>query len=194
MKFGKEFAAQMVQEWQEAYMNYNHLKTILKDVLRLRTLRGAPSTVAAATSHGSLKRRVSLYRAFSGLTGRCRGSPRKSEDEVILVSAVQESGGDEHYQTLFLNASDEGGEYELVFFRRLDDEFNKVINFYKKKVEEVMGEADDLSKQMDALIALRIRVDDPVVGGSNIANLAVPGFSSVSASAVHPPINSTNPG
>jgi predicted P-loop ATPase/GTPase len=95
---------------------------------------------------------------------------------------------------LFLNASDEGGEYELVFFRRLDDEFNKVINFYKKKVEEVMGEADDLSKQMDALIALRIRVDDPVVGGSNIANLAVPGFSSVSASAVHPPINSTNPG
>jgi hypothetical protein len=194
MKFGKEFAAQMVQEWQEAYMNYNHLKTILKDVLRLRTLRGAPSTVAAATSHGSLKRRVSLYRAFSGLTGRCRGSPRKSEDEVILVSAVQESGADEHYQTLFLNASDEGGEYELVFFRRLDDEFNKVINFYKKKVEEVMGEADDLSKQMDALIALRIRVDDPVVGGSNIANLAVPGFSSVSASAVHPPINSTNPG
>lgn len=194
MKFGKEFAAQMVQEWQEAYMNYNHLKTILKDVLRLRTLRGAPSTVVAATSHGSLKRRVSLYRAFSGLTGRCRGSPRKSEDEVILVSAVQESGGDEHYQTLFLNASDEGGEYELVFFRRLDDEFNKVINFYKKKVEEVMGEADDLSKQMDALIALRIRVDDPVVGGSNIANLAVPGFSSVSASDVHPPINGTNPG
>ncbi|KAJ6371307.1 hypothetical protein OIU77_001754 [Salix suchowensis] len=152
MKFGKEFAAQMVQEWQEAYMNYNHLKTILKD------------------------RRASLYRAFSGLAGRYRGSPRKSEDEVILVSAVQESGGDEHYQTLFLNASDEGGDYELVFFRSLDSEFNKVINFYKKKVEEVMGEADDLSKQMDALIALRIRVDNPVVGGSNIANLPIHGF------------------
>ncbi|KAJ6734745.1 PHOSPHATE TRANSPORTER PHO1-LIKE PROTEIN 9 [Salix purpurea] len=186
MKFGKEFAAQMVQEWQEAYMNYNHLKTILKDVLRFRRL--------AANSHGSLKRRASLYRAFSGLVGRYRGSPRKSEDEVILVSAVQESGGDEHYQTLFLNASDEGGDYELVFFRSLDSEFNKVINFYKKKVEEVMGEADDLSKQMDALIALRIRVDDPVVGGSNIANLAIHGFSSVSESAVHPPINSRNPG
>ncbi|KAG5226951.1 EXS family protein [Salix suchowensis] len=148
----------------------------------------------AATSHGSLKRRASLYRAFSGLAGRYRGSPRKSEDEVILVSAVQESGGDEHYQTLFLNASDEGGDYELVFFRSLDSEFNKVINFYKKKVEEVMGEADDLSKQMDALIALRIRVDNPVVGGSNIANLPIHVFSSVSESAVHPPINSRNPG
>eukprot|EP00258_Populus_trichocarpa_P033000 XP_024449019.1 phosphate transporter PHO1 homolog 9-like [Populus trichocarpa] len=182
MKFGKEFAAQMVQEWQEAYMNYNHLKTILKDVLRLRTLRGAPSTVAAATSHGSLKRRVSLYRAFSGLTGRCRGSPRKSEDEVILVSAVQESGADEHYQTLFLNASDEGGEYELVFFRRLDDEFNKVINFYKKKVEEVMGEADDLSKQMDALIA------------TNVRDYSFRWCTLTWVCAVHPPINSTNPG
>ncbi|KAF9663759.1 hypothetical protein SADUNF_Sadunf17G0085500 [Salix dunnii] len=193
MKFGKEFAAQMVQEWQEAYMNYNHLKTILKDVLRFRKLRGAPSPEAAATSHGSFKRRASLYRAFSGLAGRYRGSPRTSEDEVILVSAVQESGGDEHYQTLFLDASEEG-DYELVFFRSLDIEFNKVINFYKKKVEEVMGEADDLSKQMDALIALRIRVDDPVVGGSNIANLALVGFSSASESVVHPPINSRNPG
>ncbi|KAJ6371304.1 hypothetical protein OIU77_001751 [Salix suchowensis] len=193
MKFGKEFAAQMVQEWQEAYMNYSHLKTILKDVLRFRKLRGAPSP-EAATSHGSLKKKASLYRAFSGLADRYRGSPRKSEDEVILVSAVQESGGDEHYQTLFLNASDEGGDYELVFFESLDSEFSKVINFYKKKVEEVMGEADDLSKQMDALIALRIRVDNPVVGGYNIANLPIHGFSSVSESAVHPPINSRNPG
>ncbi|CAK7322956.1 unnamed protein product [Dovyalis caffra] len=193
MKFGKEFAAQMVQEWQEAYMDYNYLKQTLKEVLRFRKLRSTPPPVAVATAHGSLKRRVSLYRAFSGLTGRYRGSPRKSEDEVILVSAVQEAGGDEHYQTLFLNASDEGGEHEHVFFRRLDDEFNKVINFYKNKVEEAVGEADGLSKQMDALIALRIRVDNPVVGGSNIVNLGSHAFSSVSASVVHPPISGRNP-
>ncbi|CAL5399449.1 unnamed protein product [Camellia sinensis] len=28
------------------------------------------------------------------------------------------------------------GEYELVYFRRLDEEFNKVVKFYKLKVEE----------------------------------------------------------
>jgi SPX domain protein involved in polyphosphate accumulation len=36
MKFGKQFTAQMVPEWQEAYMNYNHLKTLLKEIQQFR--------------------------------------------------------------------------------------------------------------------------------------------------------------
>lgn len=58
-------------------------------------------------------------------------------------------------------SSDEGGEYELVYFRRLDDELNKVNKFYKDKVEEVMKEAAMLNTQMDALIAFRIKVENP---------------------------------
>ncbi|XP_017975932.1 PREDICTED: phosphate transporter PHO1 homolog 9 [Theobroma cacao] len=187
MKFGKEFAAQMVQEWQEAYMDYSNLKSILKDILRFKQLNKAPSPMAATTK-GSLKRRVSFYRAFSGLTSRYRsGSPmQNNEDEVILVSAVQEAGREGDYQTMFLKSGEKGGEYELVFFRRLDDEFNKVIKFYKKKVEEVMVEADELSKQMNALIALRIKVDNPVVGGADMVNLAANGLSSNSSSVAHP--------
>ncbi|XVF58314.1 hypothetical protein PTKIN_Ptkin07bG0055900 [Pterospermum kingtungense] len=187
MKFGKEFAAQMVQEWQEAYMDYSKLKSILKDILRFKQQNKGPSPMAATTK-GSLKRRVSLYRAFSGLTSGYRsGSPRNNnEDEVILVSAVQEEGREGDYQTMFLMSSEEGGEYELLFFRRLDDEFNKVVKFYKMKVEEVMVEADELSKQMNALIALRIKVDNPVVGGTDVVNLAANGFSSNPSSVVHP--------
>ncbi|OMP03552.1 pho1-like protein [Corchorus olitorius] len=189
MKFGKEFTAQMVQEWQEAYMDYNKLKLILKDILRFKNQNKAPSPMAA-TTRGSLKRRASLYRAFSGLTSRYRsGSPMKNnEDEVILVSAVQEEGREGDFQTMFLLSSEEGGEFELLFFRRLDDEFNKVLKFYRKKVEEVMVEADELSKQMNALIALRIKVDNPVVGGTDMVNLAsaANGFSSNFSSAVHP--------
>ncbi|CAI0394432.1 unnamed protein product, partial [Linum tenue] len=132
MKFGKEFAAQMVPEWEGAYMDYNLLKTRLKEILRFRQ-RTRPPTATAAT-RGGLKRKLTLYRAFSGLTS---------------------------YQTTFLMASDEGGEYELVYFRRLDDEFNKVNRFYKCKVEEVLKEADSLTKQMDALIAFRIKVENP---------------------------------
>ncbi|KAL3723297.1 hypothetical protein ACJRO7_035478 [Eucalyptus globulus] len=180
MKFGKEFVSQMVQEWQDAYMDYNFLKSILKDALRHRQLNSQPSPGASMTSsQGPLKRRGSLYRAFSGLSNRyARNSPRKSseEEEVILVSAVQEEGSDYgRYQTMFLRLSDEGGEYELLFFRRLDDEFNKVLGFYKKKVEEVVAEADELSKQMNALIALRIRVEKPVMGllGTNTSIAAV---------------------
>ncbi|GLU11050.1 hypothetical protein SLE2022_278220 [Rubroshorea leprosula] len=186
MKFGKEFAAQMVQEWQAAYMDYNHLKGVLKDVLRFKQRnRQHPM---AATANG-LKRRVSLYRAFSGLTTRYKsGFPAKThEDEVILVGGVEEEGEKGQYHTMFLRVGEEGGEYELVFFRRLDDEFNKVVEFYRKKVEEVMAEADVLSKQMNALIALRIKVDNPVVGGDFVANLAndCAPSNSVSVHSVH---------
>lgn len=196
MKFGKEFASQMVQEWQEAYMDYNYLKTVLKDILQFKERN--PSTPKASTSQGSLKRRVSLYRAFSGLTSRHRSSPKKNEDEVILVNAVvqqQEEESERHYQTMFLMSSEMGGEYELLFFRMLDDEFNKVINFYKKKVEAVMEEANELTKQMDVLIALRIKVDDPVMefNGSDPRNISSNGASSLSATAAHS-INARKPG
>nr|GMD41601.1 phosphate transporter PHO1 homolog 3-like [Ipomoea batatas] len=146
MKFGKELASQKVQEWGEAYMDYNSLKGVLKDISRFRRRN------AAATRKNSLKRRLSMYRAFSGLTNRLSsprgGTPRSDhEDEVILVNAVEQEGiGGAQYQTMFLMSSEAGGEYELVFFRRLDDEFNKVV-----------------SKQMDALIALRIVVEKPPV-------------------------------
>ncbi|KAI9154367.1 hypothetical protein LWI28_025180 [Acer negundo] len=182
MKFGNEFAAQLVQEWREAYMDYNFLKSILKDVLRSKQ-KNAPNSPLAATTNGALKRRLSLYRAFSGLTsrgGRYKDSPRTDEDEAILVDSFEADG---QYQTMFLMSSDQEGEDEVVFFRRLDDEFNKVVSFYKNKVEEVMSEADKLSKQMDALIALRIKVDDPVL-------LAAPASSSGSVL----PINARKPG
>ncbi|XP_047317806.1 phosphate transporter PHO1 homolog 9-like [Impatiens glandulifera] len=167
MKFGKEFASQMVQEWQEAYMDYNSLKNVLKDILRFRR-RSSPSQ-PAPTARSGLKRRVSLYRAFSGLTGNRQDEV--GEDEVILVTAVQRDEGSStsHYQTKFLMSSEVGGEYEAVFFRRLDDEFNRVIKFYKDKVDEIMKEANNLNKQMDALIALRIRIDIPSIGYSRPA-------------------------
>ncbi|GMY13726.1 phosphate transporter PHO1 homolog 9 [Fagus crenata] len=188
MKFGKEFTSQMVQEWKEAYMDYNYLKIVLKDILRFRQ-RNASIRPMASTSQGSLKRRVSLYRAFSGLTIRRRNSPKNNEDEVILVNAVQQEESEQKYQTMFHMSSETGGEYELVFFRRLDDEFNKVINFYKKMVEEVMEEAKELTKQMDTLIAFRIKVDNPVLvefDGAEATKLASNGVLSPSDSVAHP--------
>lgn len=55
MKFGKEFAAQLVPEWAAAYVDYNGLKRILQDIRRF--------------SHPSppLQPRSTFYRTFSGL-------------------------------------------------------------------------------------------------------------------------------
>ncbi|XP_015895052.3 phosphate transporter PHO1 homolog 3 [Ziziphus jujuba] len=162
MKFGKEFATQMVPEWQEAYMDYNFLKTLLKDVQSLRQ-RNRPATAVPT----GLKRRPTLYRAFSGLVNRHNNhnatspsTPGDIENQPILVNSVHKNGS-ESYETTFFMSSEEGGEYELVYFRRLDEELNKVERFYKSKVEEVMNEAAMLNKQMDALIAFRIKVENP---------------------------------
>ncbi|KAF8390161.1 hypothetical protein HHK36_024683 [Tetracentron sinense] len=83
------------------------------------------------------------------------------EDQVIMVNAVEQGDSDGHYETKFLMLAEEGRECELVYFRRLDDEFNKVDKLYRTKVEEVMKEAAILNKQMDALIAFRIKVENP---------------------------------
>ncbi|KAG5240152.1 phosphate transporter PHO1 [Salix suchowensis] len=152
MKFGKEFSVQMVHEWQEAYMDYGFLKTLLKEV------------------------QLTLYRAFSGLTQRKSDYTPESpsspdiEKQPILVNTVSVDGS-QSYQTTFLMPMVGGGEYELLFFRRLDDEFNKVERFYRSKVEEVLREAEMLSKQMDALIAFRIKVENPTGWSDRTADI-----------------------
>ncbi|XP_048427452.1 phosphate transporter PHO1 homolog 3-like [Pyrus x bretschneideri] len=167
MKFGKEFSAQMVPEWKDAYMDYDYLKSLLKEI-QVCKQRNNPDPPAAATprSYG-LKRRLTLYRAFSGLTKSRHtqqpASPSSASDiesQAILVNSVNENGN-ESYQTMFLMAAEEGGVQELEYFKRLDDEFNKVDKFYRSKVDEVMKEAAVLNKQMDALIAFRIKVENP---------------------------------
>ncbi|KAJ6902578.1 EXS family protein [Populus alba x Populus x berolinensis] len=171
MKFGKEFRVQMVPEWQEAYMDYDFLKTLLKEVQSFQ-LRTRPP---AANPLG-LKRKLSLYRAFSGLTQRTSDCTPKSpsspdiEKQPILVNSVNLDGS-QIYQTSFLMPTVEGGEYELLFFRRLDDEFNKVDRFYRSKVEEVLKEAAMLNKQMDALIAFRIKVENPTGWSDRAADM-----------------------
>ncbi|KAI3794027.1 hypothetical protein L1987_36652 [Smallanthus sonchifolius] len=155
-----------VPEWEEAYMNYNYLKTILKEILIFRRRKlNQTSPPYRSAQKGKLSKRHSFYRAFSGLTNRFGNyNDRDADAEVILVSEIQPKEHPpegQHYQTMFFRSSEEGAENELVFFRRLDDEFNKVISFYKSKVDEVVMEAEELDKQMDALFALKVRISDP---------------------------------
>nr|GEV13548.1 SPX domain, EXS [Tanacetum cinerariifolium] len=167
MKFGKEFASQMVPEWQEAYMDYNQLKNLVKEILIFRQQQ-ARSLNKVKPKATSLKRKGSIFRAFSGLTSRFGNASvkrDKEEEEVILASAMQQADEEQgecvRYQTIFLRSSEDGGEFELMFFKRLDYEFNKVVNFYREKVEEVVKQAEELNIQMDAFIALRIKVNKP---------------------------------
>ncbi|OVA12215.1 SPX [Macleaya cordata] len=183
MKFGKEFVLQMLPEWKEAYIDYNDLKTLLKDILKFKQKD-------QETTPKALKRDMTLYRAFSGLNQRYSDfkNPKGDiEDQFIVVNAVNGEDSNVNYETKFLMPSEELSEYEITFFRTLDYEFNKVHKFYKDKVKEVMNEAVSLNKQMDALIALRIKVENPNFDGSGAVRDLAADVASLATSTVSTP-------
>ncbi|XVE52794.1 hypothetical protein DITRI_Ditri02bG0152600 [Diplodiscus trichospermus] len=157
MKFGKELAAQMVPEWQAAYMDYTSLKNFLKEINRFKQKNRQPDTPTR------LQRALTLYRGFSGLIQRQHQRASSFDDhdvenQAILVNSVRGNGSGK-YETAFLMVPEEGSEFEQEFFRKLDNELNKVDKFYRSKVKEVVAEAETLSKQMDAFIAFRIKAE-----------------------------------
>lgn len=153
MKFGKEFKKQQVPEWIEAYVNYNELKQILQDVRHCKQLKQPPTAV---------QQKLTFYRASGGLNLETSvENTGDVEDQVIAVDTVQEENSRELYHSKFLKSPEEGGENEIMFFKKLDNELNKVNTFYKLTVEEVKKEAALLNQQMDALLALRIKVINP---------------------------------
>ncbi|KAG5240151.1 EXS family protein [Salix suchowensis] len=165
MKFGKHFKQQKVPEWTNAYMDYNGLKRILAEILQYKQSRQPSTPLRAAIQH-----KLTSHRHFSGLNLQSTNlsSEGDIEDQVIDVNASPEAGSRNfYYKTEFLRESEEGGEIEAKFFKKLDEELNNVNTFYKDKSEEMKHEAFLLNKQMDALIALRIKVENPHFDGSD---------------------------
>ncbi|XP_027774631.1 phosphate transporter PHO1 homolog 10-like isoform X2 [Solanum pennellii] len=82
---------------------------------------------------------------------------------------------------LFIPA--EMGQNEKSFFEKLDNELEKVDRFNKDKVEDAKGEAAELAKQMEALIALRKKVKERGTKGDKAASSKVtsPGRASSEA-------------
>ncbi|KAK8567313.1 hypothetical protein V6N12_005909 [Hibiscus sabdariffa] len=132
MKFSKDFKRQMVPEWIEAYVDYDGLKHILREILHYKLSK------RHHTPMRSLENKLSLHRTLSGL------HPHPND---------RRSNGDVENQ-----ATGRGREMEVEFFRRLDEELNKVNTFYKEQIDAVMDEWASLEKQVDALVALRIKV------------------------------------
>ncbi|KAL3581852.1 hypothetical protein D5086_016184 [Populus alba] len=165
MKFGKHFKQQKVPEWTGAYMDYNGLKRILGEILQYKQSRQPSKPLRAAMQH-----KLTSHKHFGGLNLQSTNLSSKGDigDQVIDVNASPEEGSRKlYYKTEFLRESEGGGEIEARFFKKLDEELNNVNTFYKDKSEEMKDEAFLLNKQMDALIALRIKVDNPHFDGSD---------------------------
>lgn len=61
----------------------------------------------------------------------------KQREAASLNKSTNNGDGQNYYQ--------EGGGLELEFFTKLEDEFNKVVNFYKDKLQRLKVEAHDLT-------------------------------------------------
>ncbi|PWA83809.1 EXS, C-terminal [Artemisia annua] len=144
MTFGKKFKNKRYQ---------NGSKPGLKRVLQ--ELREFKQSKDPSTSVRTSQQKSSLLRPFSGLDTRKSFDETKDDDienQIIAVETVHKDGNKEEYSTYFLMQPQEGGQSEITFFERVDEE---------DKVEEVIKEAASLNKQMNALIALPIKVGQP---------------------------------
>ncbi|KAI3934654.1 hypothetical protein MKX01_012194 [Papaver californicum] len=193
MKFGKEYLSQMLPEWKEAYLDYRYLKTLLKDILKFKR----KEEEKGQTQQKSLVRDLTLYRSFSGLHKRKSHDFKNGgdiEDQFIVVKEMKGAGNSSvKYETKFLIPSEDATDQEVVFFNTLDYEFSKVDKFYKDKVEEVMHEVALLNKQMDALIALRIKVENPSLDMSGAVRELVADVASLATSTVSNPTTPRRP-
>lgn len=160
MTFKKDFKQQMVPEWEKDYMDYEGLKRILKEV----------KSSKQTTYNRSLHHRFSIERALSGI--HMHGSNHQVEgdieDQVIDVKTLEQDGSKQVYETNFQKEHEEGGQAESRFFQKLDEELNKVNAFYKDQVEADKHEATLLSKQVEALVAFRVKVKNPDQGKCKI--------------------------
>ncbi|KAH1137511.1 hypothetical protein GYH30_027490 [Glycine max] len=123
----------------------------------------------------SLHHRLRLERAFSGIHLQGSNHQREGdiEDQVIEVKTLEQDGSRPLYKTNFQKFDEEGGEVEARLFQKLDEELNKVNAFYKDQVEAAQHEVTLLSKQMEALVALRVKVKSPDTGKYKIQTVVL---------------------
>ena len=148
----------MVPEWVDAYMDYDSLKIILRQI-RLSRLPKTPHTPLSA-----FQRKFSIYSPLRVLKVESRSQQNEGdlEEQVIKFSPIVGENDRTMYRTRLLLPPDNiGREFEVEFFKKLDEELNKVNAFYWEKMEKVVKEAAELNKQMDAYVALRIKVRHP---------------------------------
>lgn len=152
MKFENEFKKQIVPEWADAYVDYDGLKRLLREISCERQSR---------VSFGRSKKKPIV-------NGKCReltSQPRKCQiikDIENQVGDVDRSLQNDHLQlskACSHSKFQEISEIEMAFLRKFDEELIKVNSFYKENVEAVTEEASVLSKQMKTLVALRRKME-----------------------------------
>ncbi|KAK8965329.1 hypothetical protein KSP40_PGU020281 [Platanthera guangdongensis] len=148
VKFSKQFGAQLVPEWKDAFVDYWQMK---KDLKKLQVLSHNQNS-ANKSSHEPLSQR--LLMPIKKLSFFRDGHRRKHIHRKLASSA---SKGDLYETELLDQFADTDAARD--FFARLDLQLNKVNQFYKGKEKEFVERGDSLRKQMNILVVLKTEME-----------------------------------
>ncbi|XAR48949.1 hypothetical protein NMG60_11031944 [Bertholletia excelsa] len=159
VKFSKELEAQLIPEWKEAFMNYWELK---KHIKKIKLSKNKSNQLQEDTRHDFGRSILDGVRfAFERIAGGLCRSAEKPEIIKVkkkITRGDEEGEGDELYETELLQSSHE--DQLKAFFERLDQELNKVNQFYKTKEGEFLERGDVLKKQLEILQDLKQAIRD----------------------------------
>ncbi|XP_075478164.1 phosphate transporter PHO1-like isoform X1 [Primulina tabacum] len=159
VKFSKELEAQLIPEWKDAFVNYWQLKKHVKNIKLARKPRHVP--------HISYDYGASIFDPARILMKKVsRWMKNQDEDpQIIQVKSkisVGEDGEEEDvevYETELIQLFSQEDEVKM-FFEMLDDELNKVNQFYKTREREFLERGEILNKQLQILLDLKRVLDE----------------------------------
>ncbi|XWS39159.1 hypothetical protein CRYUN_Cryun18bG0026300 [Craigia yunnanensis] len=158
VKFSKELEAQLIPEWKDAFVNYWQLKKHVKKIKLSRKNRQPPPDL-----NHDFGRSIFDPIHFIALKLSTMLLSSNNNTEIIQVRCKSmEDGSDEEqvlYQTELIELFSEEDEVR-VFFERLDEELNKVNQFYKTKESEILERGEILNKQLQILLDLKQILSD----------------------------------
>ncbi|XP_021755066.1 phosphate transporter PHO1 homolog 1-like [Chenopodium quinoa] len=144
VKFSKQFEAQRVPEWKDAFVDYEQLKKELKKIQFLNSDKNSSKQQNKASFASSL---ISSLGKFSSFGQKHRDHATIHVHRKLASSA---SRGD-MYETELLEQFTEV-EAAAEFFTCLDRQLNKVNQFYRVKEKDFVEKGNSAKKQLDFLI------------------------------------------
>ncbi|TKW21318.1 hypothetical protein SEVIR_4G166900v4 [Setaria viridis] len=163
VKFSKQFEAQLVPEWKEAFVDYWQLK---KDVKKLQAMAGDDVVVPAAVASPWLRQTPPttahwvMRLPFLQPHGHHREPAAiQVHRKLVIDGSVDGAIAGEVYET---GVADGAGfadaEAAKAFFHRLDQQLNKVNRFYERKEGEFMERGESLRRQLQILVELKAAI------------------------------------
>ncbi|KAK0606770.1 hypothetical protein LWI29_004211 [Acer saccharum] len=158
VKFSKELEAQLIPEWKDAFVNYWQLK---KQVKKIKLSRKNKQTQDIINHDFGLSIFYPIRFLARKFSHKLINQSTTTDNIIQVKSKVMEDGGEEGevYETELAQLFSEEDEIR-VFFESLDDELNKVNQFYKTKESEFLERGENLNKQLQILVDLKQILSD----------------------------------